>query len=230
MATKKTALPVVPADDISVNPEGQKNGIKGIVCKDCPLVKKLRVAGVGAYGEVDIMFVSESPSSWSVNNQEVFYGRGGRIIRQTWKTLRDQDMKSGGGAKFEHLKKWDCYAVQCQVEEGREQTATVPKTVIDRCSCYLRSAILHKKPKVILAFGATALKALHRGTPMCGAPHVLDEAFDREDRVVQPVLFRLRARDASGLQRRQGVGEHTHRRDHQELPFREDRRGRRGDL
>jgi uracil-DNA glycosylase family 4 len=158
--TKKVVLPVVDADDASVSPDCQTNNQKGMACSGCALERKGRVSGSGAPGEVDIMFVSESPSSWSVNNKEVFYGRGGRIIRQTWKDLRILDEKSGGQLRMKSMRKWDTYAVQCQVEEGRDQSATVPKAVIDRCSVYLRSAIKNKRPKVIVVMGTNALKAL----------------------------------------------------------------------
>lgn len=158
--TTKVSLPVVDVDDASVAPDCQSSGQKGVACAGCALERKGRVSGAGATGEVDIMFVSESPSSWSVTNKEVFYGRGGRIIRTAWRDLKLLDEKSGGQLRMRHMRKWDTYAVQCQVEEGRDQTATVPKAVIDRCSVYLRSAIKNKRPKIIMAFGANALKAL----------------------------------------------------------------------
>lgn len=157
---KKVSLPVVEYDDAVVNPDAQQNTVKTIVCNGCELEKKPRVAGMGAGGDVDIMLVSESPSTWSTSNQQVFYGRGGRIIRQTWKMFVDADVKDGGKLKFKHLRKWDTYAVQCQVEQGRDQTGTISKKTIDRCSHYLKSAVKNKRPKVILAFGSNALKAL----------------------------------------------------------------------
>lgn len=160
MAGKKVQLPLFDVSDDAFAPDCQTAGQKGMACSGCALERKGRVPGSGAPGEVDIMFVSESPSSWSVNNKEVFYGRGGRIIRQTWKDLKLLDEKSGGQLKMRHLRKWDTYAVQCQVEEGRDQTATLPKAVIDRCSVYLRSAIKNKRPKVIMVMGSNALKAL----------------------------------------------------------------------
>ena len=148
-----------------VNPDTQ-TALKGPVCNGCELQSKRRVPGCGTGGggqAVDIMIVSESPSSWSVNNNQLFYGRGGRIIRQTWKELRELDHKNGGRLKISHLKKWETYAVQCQVEEGN-QTATTPKSVIDRCGHYLLAAVKNKRPKVILALGASALKGLgYRG-------------------------------------------------------------------
>lgn len=158
-ATKKVQLPVVPVDPEAVDPENQTVR-KGLACQGCDLIKKGRVCATGASGHVDIMLVGESPSSWSVNNQQMFYGRGGRVIRQVWKDLRELDDKSGGHLKVRHLKKWDTYAVQCQVEEGRDQNATATKGTIDRCSQYLHAAVKNKHPKIILAFGATALKAL----------------------------------------------------------------------
>lgn len=157
---KKVSLPVVPSDDPSLHPDAQGPRKSGIACQGCDLYEKPRVPGQGASGHVDIMFVSESPSSWSANNQEVFYGRGGRIIRKVWKELKELDARSGGRLKMSHMSKWDTYAVQCQVEEGRDQNATASAATITKCSHYLRGAILNKQPKVIVAFGATALKSL----------------------------------------------------------------------
>ena len=161
----KTKLPVIQYGDDVVGPDVQ-SVVKGHPCQGCELEKKGRVCGTGYSGgeSIDIMLVSESPSSWSVNNQEVFYGRGGRVIRSAWKNLKDLDARTGEKLRMRHLRKWDTYAVQCQVEEGRDQNATASKSTIDRCAQYLHSAIKNKRPKIILAFGNTALKALgHRG-------------------------------------------------------------------
>lgn len=155
----KTKLPVVPVDVSDYNPDGDAER-KEFNCQGCDLFPKKRVRGQGASGHVDIMFVGESPSSWSANNNAVFYGRGGRIIRQVWKELRDLDDKTGQTLKMRHMRKWDTYAVQCQVEEGRDQNATASAPTVKRCGNYLHKDILHKKPKIILAFGATALKSL----------------------------------------------------------------------
>jgi uracil-DNA glycosylase family 4 len=163
MAEKKAAkpkLPVIPVDDPTIHPDAQSVRKTGLACQGCELYEKRRCAPSGAAGHVDIMLVSESPSSWSVNNGEVFYGRGGRIIRKTWKELRELDDRTGGNLRMRHLARWDTYAVQCQVEDGRDASATASAATIQRCSNYLRSAISNKRPKVILAFGATALKAL----------------------------------------------------------------------
>ena len=132
MAAKaKVKLPVIEYQPGDVDPEAQSPR-KGIVCQGCDLENKGRVPGEGAHGEVDIMFVSESPSSWSANNRQVFYGRGGRIIRQAWKELVALDAKTGGSLGMKRLRKWDTYAVQCQVEEGRDQTAKIHKTTLYR--------------------------------------------------------------------------------------------------
>jgi uracil-DNA glycosylase family 4 len=159
MAEKKVKLPVLPADDPSLHPDAQTQ-TKGLRCQGCELITKKRIVGKGATGHVDIMLVSESPSSWSVHNQEMFYGKGGRIIRKTWKELRELDERTGKTLGMHHLSKFETYAVQCQVEEGRDQNATASASTITRCSSYLHSSIHNKQPKVILAFGATALKAL----------------------------------------------------------------------
>lgn len=155
----KTKLPVIPVDVSDYNPDGDGER-KEFNCQGCDLFPKKRVRGQGASGQVDIMFVGESPSSWSTNNNAVFYGRGGRIIRTVWKELRELDDRTGQTLKMRHMRKWDTYAVQCQVEEGRDQNATASAPTIKRCGNYLHKDILHKKPKIILAFGATALKAL----------------------------------------------------------------------
>lgn len=155
----KVKLPVITFEPKDVDPDDQSPR-KGIVCQGCELEGKKRCPGAGAHGEVDIMFVSESPSSWSVSNGQVFYGRGGRIIRQAWKELLEADNKTGGQLRMKHLKKWDTYAVQCQVEEGRDQSAKASATTVKRCANYLRAAVAQKKPKVIIALGATALSSL----------------------------------------------------------------------
>lgn len=159
MAEKRTKLPVVEYDDAVVGPDAQDSH-KGIACQGCDLHSKRRVCGEGANGQVDIMLVGESPSSWSANNNAMFYGRGGRVIRTTWKELRELDDRTGGTLRVRHLRKWETYAVQCQVEEGRDQNETANAQTVKRCSAYLHSAIKNKRPKVILAFGATALRAL----------------------------------------------------------------------
>lgn len=159
MAGKKK-LPVIMYDDNVVDPDNQTNAFKGMPCQGCALETKGRFCGEGASGEIDIMLVSESPSSWTINNQSAFYGRGGRVIRSTWKELLAQDLRKGEPLKMRHMRKWETYAVQCQVESGREQE-TASAATINRCStAYLHSAIKNKKPKIIIAFGATALKAL----------------------------------------------------------------------
>lgn len=160
MAEKKVLLPVIPSDDPSLDPETQTPRKIGLACQGCDLFDKPRVTGQGASGHVDIMFVGESPSSWSTNNQSVFYGRGGRIIRKVWKELKDLDARKGGALKMSHMSKWDTYAVQCQVEEGRDQNATASAATVTRCSNYMRGALANKRPKIIVAFGATALRSL----------------------------------------------------------------------
>lgn len=160
MAAKKVSLPVIPADDPSLHPDAQSVRKTGVACQGCDLFDKRRVCGQGTSGHVDIMLVSESPSSWSANNQEVFYGRGGRIIRKAWKELSELDNKTGGTLKIRHLRKWETYAVQCQVSEGNDENVSIGVSTIRNCSNYLRSAVNNKQPAVIVAFGATALKSL----------------------------------------------------------------------
>jgi DNA polymerase-1 len=156
---KSKKLPVVEVADDVVDPDNQ--GKKTLVCTGCEYEKKPRVCGTGAVGAepVDIMFVSESPSMWSVNNGAVFYGRGGRAIRDTRTKLIQGDLKSPTPLGFKKLRTWDTYAVQCQTGEGRDDTGAINKAAVERCATYLHAAIKFKKPKVILVFGANALRA-----------------------------------------------------------------------
>ena len=162
MVKGKKIVPIVEVDDNIVNPDFQSAGEKTLVCVGCPYEKNKRVCGTGSAGDapVDVMYVSEAPSLWSTSNQKAFYGRGGRVIRDTRDRLITLDNKTGKHYKFAQLRYFDTYAIQCQVAEGREEAATIPKSVITRCSAYLRSAIRNKRPKVILAFGLNAYKAL----------------------------------------------------------------------
>ena len=190
MATKKVKLPVIPADDPSLDPDVQDKQTKGLNCKGCDLFDKGCVRGEGGRGHVDVMFVSESPSSWSTNNQQIFYGRGGRILRTIWKELKDLDAKTGHRLKLNVMTKWDTYAVKCQVESGRDQSATANAATIRQCSNYLRAELKNRKPKIIVAFGATALKALgHMGDRFMEARgRVLNIEVDGETYKVLPTF------------------------------------------
>lgn len=159
--SSKVPLPVVPSGAADVDID-TRNNHKTQACEGCELYKKSRVCGQGITGgNVDIMLVGESPSSWSVNNDEVFYGRGGRIIRTAWKELMELDARGGKKLNMDRMRRWSMYAVQCQVEEGNDQSATISTAVLKQCGNHLRAAVKKKNPKIILAFGATALKALN---------------------------------------------------------------------
>lgn len=162
----KKSLPVVPGDkgvpqDLEHLDPDEQTVSKSQACQGCELFKKRRVCGSGiSGGNVDIMLVGESPSSWSANNDRMFSGRGGKIIRSAWNDILAHDEKNGNTLRMRHMRRWDMYAVQCQVEEGNEQSATISAGVIRQCSNHLRAAVKKKSPKIILAFGATALRAL----------------------------------------------------------------------
>jgi uracil-DNA glycosylase family 4 len=150
----KTKLPVFTGNPAVAHPDIQGGGKPSIICGGCDLFHKERFTGSGAPGQVDVMFVSESPSQWTVKNNAAFSGRGGSTIKRAWKDLGRTDTKTGA------LRVWWTYAVQCQVEEGREQSGSASTSTIARCSNFLNQAILVKRPKVIIALGATALKSL----------------------------------------------------------------------
>lgn len=154
MSSKKLPIYKELPDDVT-NPEVQTNYEKGPVCHGCSFIELTRLAGAGEGYPSDIMLVSESPSWASANNQTHFMGKGGRIIRETLKQIIDDDNKTGGKLGFKKLKVFNTYAIQCQAEPD-----TIGASELDRCGTYLLSAIRHKKPKVIVAFGAKALKAL----------------------------------------------------------------------
>jgi DNA polymerase-1 len=150
----KTKLPVVTYSPEDVHPD-QQHARKGIVCAGCPLEKAHRLAGFGSTPTVDLMLVSESPSWASIGAREPYKGRGGMIIRRTLKQLRDADERDGNQLGLKQMTVFETYAVQCQSEPD-----DIKKPVIERCSNYLKAAIEHKQPKVILIFGAVAFKAL----------------------------------------------------------------------
>lgn len=152
---KRTKLPVVEYAAETVDPDKQTHFAKGPVCEGCALAPRERIAGKSTVaGTVDIMLVSESPSWASASEKQHFYGKGGRVIREAWKKLVAADERTGGELGFKQLKRFDTYAVQCQSEPD-----DIDKNVLDRCAHYLRAAINHRKPKVVLTFGAKALKA-----------------------------------------------------------------------
>lgn len=186
---EKVKLPVIAVDDPALHPDNISK-VKGFPCHGCDLFEKPRVQGQGTRGPVDIMFVSESPSSWSANGQQVFYGRGGRIIRNVWKELKELDAKRGGDLGIARLRKWDTYAVKCQVEEGRDQSATASAACVKQCSNYLRREILDGQPKIIVAFGATALRALGSKTDkfMDARGRLLDVEIDGKMYKVLPTF------------------------------------------
>ena len=198
MPPKKTSLPVIDyATDAAYDPSNQ---LKGMPCNGCELMDKRRLCGSGGSGEVDIMLVSESPSQWSINNGEVFFGRGGRVIRSAWRSLQEIDENNHNKIGIKFLRRWNTYAVQCQVEDGREQE-TASKSVIERCSGYLLGAVSRKKPKVILAFGATALKALgYRDTNFTEARgRVLDMTVSGHQVKVLPTFSTRHVQAKTGL-------------------------------
>lgn len=162
MAAKKVSLPVIEYTEDQLDPDNQTTSFKGKPCEGCAFEGQAhpRVPGAGASSPVGLMFVSEAPSSWSANNQKLFNGRGGRVIRQTWETLKQQDKDNNHKQKFVGVKTYGTYAIQCQVELSRDQTYNIPASALERCAHYLHATIKNRKPKVILAFGSKALKAL----------------------------------------------------------------------
>lgn len=158
MATRKS-LPVINYTDDDAAPDKQNSHSKGVICNGCELQSKSRIVGQGD-AKADIVLVSESPSWASACNKKLFYGRGGQIIRSTLKSIIDADNKLPKPTGFAKLKRYETYAVQCESEkEG------ISKKTLDRCAIYLHSAIKTRKPRVILAFGANALKAVMGGNP-----------------------------------------------------------------
>ena len=145
-AKEKKPKVIIPETDVTTFLEDTK----GPLCEGCPLVTMKRLPGAGPTTPVDIMIVSESPSWVSVGEKRShFQGKGGRIIRETWNKLVKQD------TSFTTLTRYDMYAVQCQSEPD-----DINKNVLERCSRYLKATVRLRRPKVILTFGANALKAL----------------------------------------------------------------------
>jgi uracil-DNA glycosylase family 4 len=150
----KVKLPLFQDDALDAEPDRQVCEQKGPVCDGCSLAPRQRLVGSGP-ATADIVLVSESPTWNSANSKRHFSGKGGRAIRDAWDVLVAQDSRSPRPIGFAKLKRYDTYAIQCVAEP-----ADFGKPELDRCGTYARAAIISKKPKVILTFGANALKAL----------------------------------------------------------------------
>jgi len=146
---------VILENDLA-HPDVQTHAIKGPLCTGCPLYDCPRVKGEGPPENVDVMLISESPSFISTLQQKHFQGRGGQIIHRTINTIKKYDADANHYYNFKPLKIYSTYAIQCQVPGDTTPAAGV----VEKCKVYLKSAIQHKKPKVIITFGATALRAL----------------------------------------------------------------------
>ncbi len=147
---KKVSLPVIPYTDALFDPSNGES--KGPMCGGCPLAERKRLVGAGADGVVDIMFVSEAPSWASADEKKAHYnGKGGRVILESRKKILAADKKYN----LKALKGFATYAIQCQAEPDDISTP-----VLNKCAPYLQAAIHHKKPKVILTFGANALRSV----------------------------------------------------------------------
>ena len=146
----KFPLVVIPGEDVEKSVDTFD---KGPLCTGCPLSNKHRLHGRGPL-KADIMFVSEAPSTFSAGEKQHFLGKGGRVIREARKVLIKNN------PEIAHLATYDTYAVQCEAEPD-----DINKKVLDRCSRYLHMAIRMRRPKVVLTFGANALKAtgIHPG-------------------------------------------------------------------
>lgn len=150
----KAKLPLFSPDTPAADPDRQICEQKGPVCDGCSLAPRQRLVGSGP-ALADIVLVSESPTWTSANQKKHFNGKGGRAIRDAWDMLVNQDSRSPAPVGFAKLRRYDTYAIQCVAEPG-----DFGKPELDRCGTYARAAILSKKPRVILTFGANALKAL----------------------------------------------------------------------
>lgn len=116
-------------------------------CKRCPLHKLGRKQIVFGVGNVnaDIMFVGEGPGADEDEQGEPFVGRAGQLLN---------NMISAMGIKREDV--YIANVVKCRPPQNR----TPEREECDTCSPFLMRQISIVRPKILVALGATAVKAL----------------------------------------------------------------------
>lgn len=116
-------------------------------CKRCPLHKLGRKQIVFGVGNVNanIMFVGEGPGADEDEQGEPFVGRAGQLLN---------NMISAMGIKREDV--YIANVVKCRPPQNR----TPEREECDTCSPFLMRQIAIIRPKILVALGATAAKAL----------------------------------------------------------------------
>lgn len=120
-------------------------------CRRCPLSEGPRAAGakvcVPGYGRVpaDVMYVGEAPAAAEEKEGRPFVGQAGRELDDCLARagIRRQDIFIGN-------------SVRCRLVDGHKPNAAE----LEACRYFTVEELTEVRPKVILALGGTALKAL----------------------------------------------------------------------
>lgn len=119
-------------------------------CERCPLAKSRTqvVFGEGNSNEPDVLFVGEAPGSKEDELGSPFVGRSGQFLLRIVKAMG-----------YERGDIYLCNAVGCRPPDNRPPE----KSEIDACEEYLSAQIRAVRPKIIVALGGTAARALMGG-------------------------------------------------------------------
>jgi len=118
-------------------------------CELCDLAKTCRrvcLEGAGAEGKIDVLFVGSAPGFEEEESDRPFVGGGGRLLRQAIETFG--------------IKKWRTrvtYAVKCRPPADKKEPSIKS---VRACAMYLEDEIEQYKPRLVVALGNVALRAL----------------------------------------------------------------------
>lgn len=118
-------------------------------CTRCPLHREARHVCIPGRGSdhPDVVFVGQNPGQTEDQRGECFVGPAGRVLVEA---IREYGIRPA----------WITNLVRCATPYDREPTGEEVKA----CRPYLDSELMATKPKIVVALGNVALKALTRKT------------------------------------------------------------------
>lgn len=130
---------------------------KGIECRACPWYDRRHVIPDGP-STAKVMLVGDYPSMTTPQKGEPFSDRKGIVLKTALQQLRNRyELAQDGRKRWNALKLYRTYTVQCISNDKP------PKTPVTHCGHLLREALVTRRPKVIIVFGATAFNAMGFG-------------------------------------------------------------------
>jgi uracil-DNA glycosylase family 4 len=141
--------PVPPAAPAAQNVEAKLKGIERrartcVICKELARCRHSVVFGIG-HPHAELMFVGEAPGADEDMQGEPFVGRAGQLLTRIIQAMG-----------YERREVYITNVLKCRPPQNR----TPLPDEVENCLPYLLSQIELIQPKVIVALGATALRAL----------------------------------------------------------------------